>query len=238
MKVALCLSGHLRSYQETYPALKRFILDNYRVDVFIHTWIKQGFDAVRGDAAVVNKPLDALRVQALYNCKDLLIEENKKWDTSMYAVEPNIGLRNPEIVCGLFYSQYTSNQLKCKYEAQHGKYDVVIRCRADLMLEDHLHMSEMEQACQGVLVPKFGNYNGLNDQFALGNSAHMDQYCNTFPNLHSFYQQGCKFHPESLQRWCASHYQIPILRSGIKYYIQRNNGDRFRNAHKTEYGDV
>lgn len=238
MKVALCLSGHLRSYRETYPTLKRFIIDNYQPDIFLHSWIKQGFDGVRGDAAVVDKPLDALRIQALYNCKGLLIEEEKKWDTTMYAVEPNIGLRNPEIVCGLFYSQYMANQLKCQYEKQHGLYDVVIRCRADLMFEDHLRTTETEQVHQGVFVPKFGNYNGLNDQFAFGNSEAMDMYCNTFPNLNSFYQQGCKFHPESLQRWCASHYQIPIMRSDIKYYILRANGARFHNAHNKEYGDV
>jgi hypothetical protein len=41
-KVALCISGQLRSFKEGSPSIVKYIIDEYRPDVFIHTWDKVG----------------------------------------------------------------------------------------------------------------------------------------------------------------------------------------------------
>ena len=38
MKIALCLSGQARSFEQGYEYYKKNLLDHYDVDVFIHTW--------------------------------------------------------------------------------------------------------------------------------------------------------------------------------------------------------
>src|SRR4051794_31540320 len=50
MRVALCLSGHVRTLMQTYPALSSCILERCRPDVFIHTWSNLGL--VKSDRPV------------------------------------------------------------------------------------------------------------------------------------------------------------------------------------------
>lgn len=38
MKIALCISGQMRTFERAYPSIKRHILDPLSPDVFIHTW--------------------------------------------------------------------------------------------------------------------------------------------------------------------------------------------------------
>lgn len=37
MKIAICLSGQLRNYKETFPYFKSFIIDDLSPDIFIYT---------------------------------------------------------------------------------------------------------------------------------------------------------------------------------------------------------
>jgi len=38
MKIAICISGHLRTFELTHQSLRRNVLDKYDCDVFISTW--------------------------------------------------------------------------------------------------------------------------------------------------------------------------------------------------------
>jgi hypothetical protein len=38
MRVAVCISGELRTYKENYESLKKNILDPYDADVFLSSW--------------------------------------------------------------------------------------------------------------------------------------------------------------------------------------------------------
>src|ERR1700733_7399392 len=38
MKFALCLSGHLRTFDSILPYLKQSVIDPLNCDIFIHTW--------------------------------------------------------------------------------------------------------------------------------------------------------------------------------------------------------
>jgi hypothetical protein len=241
MKVALCLSGHFRSYERVYPILKQSIIDPYHSDVFIATWDSVGFDGVRGDHQFMNLKLNEESLRTLFSPKKMFIEPQKKWDTSKYQVIHNIGLRNPEIIFGMFYGIFAANKLKSEFEQENNfKYDVVIRSRADLFFESILPANELKEASENnhVYVPKFGNYNGLNDQFAFGCSDSMNLYCDTYPNLDKFYDEGCKWHSETMVKFTVNHFNIPISRTDIRYFIMRANGIAFRLERKSQYGDV
>ena len=38
MKIAVQIFGHLRTFKECFPFLKKNLLDKYDCDVFMHTW--------------------------------------------------------------------------------------------------------------------------------------------------------------------------------------------------------
>jgi len=42
MKIAICLSGHLRTFDKTFRSIKEKLLDVYDCDVFISTWNNLG----------------------------------------------------------------------------------------------------------------------------------------------------------------------------------------------------
>ena len=41
-KIALCLSGYLRTFEECYPSILKNIIADNDVDIFIHTYDKIG----------------------------------------------------------------------------------------------------------------------------------------------------------------------------------------------------
>jgi hypothetical protein len=38
MKIAVCISGQPRNYEKGYQELKKWFLDKYDCDIYIHTW--------------------------------------------------------------------------------------------------------------------------------------------------------------------------------------------------------
>ena len=41
-KIALCISGYLRTFEECYPSIYKNIIEDNDVDIFIHTYDKNG----------------------------------------------------------------------------------------------------------------------------------------------------------------------------------------------------
>ena len=234
MKIALCLSGHLRAYKECFPSLKKFIIDPYKPDVFIYTYPIQGFDGIRGDRSLMATMSNKKELIELYDPIKLTIDPLKNLlDMNKYKDRIGSGVRDPTVIPSMFHGIYRANQLKVIWEIENAfKYDIVIRSRADIMYETMFGIKEFE-ACQqsnGVYFPAFGNYGGLNDQFAFGNSFIMDLYSSTFPNIDLFFDQGCLFHAETLTKWTIDYFGIPILRTKMLYHLQRADGTVFKNA--------
>lgn len=233
MRTALCLSGHFRSFERAFPSLKRYILDPYHPDIFIFTWNNLGFDGVRGDRSQMRKIIDSRRLDQLYAPKKKIIEPLRHFDTSKYTKHLGSGLRKPSNVSGMYYAIFQANQLKLEYENENNfTYDIVIRARADQSFENILSHQELERCHNGpgIFFPKFGGYGGCNDQFAFGPSVSMDLYSETYLNLDLYFDMGCLWHAETMLRFAMDYFELPILRSDIKYKILRSNGEIFVNA--------
>jgi hypothetical protein len=233
MRIALCLSGHFRSFEQALPTLKRAIIIPYNPDIFIFTWNTVGFDGVRGDRREIRQHINPRRLDQLYNPKKQVIEPLKQFDTIKYNKRLGSGLRKPSNVNGMYYSIFRANQLKIEYENENNfVYDVVIRGRADLNFDNILPLFELERCkiSQCIYFPKFGDYGGYNDQFCFGSSNSMDLYAETFLHLDEFFEMGCRWHAESMAKFAIDYFEIPIYRSEIKYTILRANGEIFKNA--------
>lgn len=127
MKIAVCLSGQLR----TAPMCGRRIVDffeNYDVDYFIHTW-KQEFEFTRNSDRlnVKNflKDVDESKFEAV---KSIFNPKKSKWEDSITFVLPSAQPQQ--------YSFYQANELRKQYEKESGiKYDLVVKLRFDIIWE-------------------------------------------------------------------------------------------------------
>src|ERR1039457_6129089 len=199
--IALCLSGHFRSYEKTFDTLQKSIIGPFNPDIFIFSWENLGFDGVRGDGHLSKTTLDIKKINKLYNPKKILIEPSKNWNATKYISRMGSGLRHPEILFGMFYGVYKSNQLKISFENENNFcYDIVIRVRPDIYFENSLNIDELKK-CQespSIYFPKFGNYSGLNDQFCFGSSSEMNLYSELYNNLDKYFDSGCLWHSETM----------------------------------------
>lgn len=151
MKIAVCFSGHMRNYEDTFPTWKRFLLDIHDCDVFIHTWSNRGmftpkdgvitkYDEV-GTVSETDNSVDFGHVQNLLkpvkfvseaysSVKPMISEKAKKyyeWRDSIKGWE----YTRPHDYISFSYKIWACNELT---KQTNVKYDLVIRARTDLKM--------------------------------------------------------------------------------------------------------
>ena len=132
-KVAVCLSGHMRTYKDTAASLIKNIIDPLNCDVFIHTWdirdhTPHGYYEDKRDD-------DFARVQEIFNPKCIIIEDQE--EVTRNIIKPLIekySLRGafhnkPEGVLCMYYKRQKV------FEIIDGEYDAVITTRPDILCD-------------------------------------------------------------------------------------------------------
>ena len=153
-RIALCLSGHVRTFERTFPGLKRHLLEPHDPDVFIHTWSVVGHQNTWWRP----RPSDDTRIsperlQSLYAPTKLLVEDNaavlQRWHSRerrrlaapIYLADSQA---EPQYIYSQLYSIHMANQLKADHEAaRRFTYDVVVRLRFDFDLESAVPEEEL-----------------------------------------------------------------------------------------------
>lgn len=186
MKIALCLTGQPRCYEQGFSYISKNLLYQYDVDVFFHTW---------------NNPnVDYGKIINLYNPKDYTIDEpfNREF-ANKYTRVSNIKFPAYNTLSS-FFSVFSSIFLKRKYEMGNGfQYDAVVRCRFDMALNFTPDFASMENEILHVPDDLFAIGNELiSDHFAYGNSNIMDKYSTTFINADALYDQGTVMNSEEM----------------------------------------
>lgn len=152
MKVALQLFGHMRTFDNCYPALVKNFLELHNVDIFIHTW----------DTIDHNHPTwhDAEKVQGTYDtkvdfekqicklykpkaikidCQNLFVEEGLYGSGNGGRVSLT-GLRY------MHYSKYWSNKLRKEYQSHTNvDYEYVVVTRPDIYLNKSLDLRDFKK---------------------------------------------------------------------------------------------
>jgi len=153
MKIALCLSGQPRGLPLSLKMLKANLVGIENMDIFLHAWhdplmIGQPYDSAQshqqGRVGLVHPQTEEMLLGL--NPKDYLFESQKEFPFTRLFVSPPEA--NQERMASIFYSIYTANMLKKRYELLNGfKYDLVIRARYDLWYEKPINVMEyLEQA--------------------------------------------------------------------------------------------
>jgi len=130
MKIAICLSGQMRTALYAWPNIKNFLgklIDS--TDVFIHTWDINSEKSVWGDQTF-------LRKKFIIPDNDLL-EYINIYKPKKYEIE-KVSLDDGDIVMEYFQwcSLVKSIQLKQEYENSNDfTYDIVIKLRPDMIVD-------------------------------------------------------------------------------------------------------
>lgn len=230
MKVAVCISGLLRSFEQTFESLFVNLTDQFDCDFFIHTWETMGSHDRHFDYKVsgINVKNIESKIQAIYNPKNLIIEPRKQFHYSELMRQRNQGRDNNGLL-SMFYKILECNKLKSAYENQYNfKYDCVIRYRADMLIQSKIIIDPMLNL-NSIFIPSFGDFGGINDQFAFSNSKNMDSYSSLFDRMNEYLTDGQVLNPEFLLKYHIDKNKLPIARFNCNYILKRPDGSFLKN---------
>lgn len=226
IKTALCISGHLRTFENNFHSIKSNILDRLNCDVFIHTWDIMGLSYRPCDSKLYSIETEKLlsKINALYNPKKIIIEPSRDFEVSPLMRSRLIDHRDISGILSMFYKVEACNSLKTEYEKElNFTYDCVIRFRGDLYMELPLPI-DYNTNLNHLFIPIYGNFGGICDQIAYGSSSIMNVYSNLYSNIEKCLQNGAPMHPERLLQFYIDSNKLPVAKVNIRFLIKRANG--------------
>jgi len=171
------------------------------VDAFLHFW---------GDDPEEVHDLAAKHVGAFANIRACVVEPQRPFDTEPYKsnIHPGSNAFNIQsMLCGI----YEANKLKSAYEATHGRYDCVIRTRADVGALGRVDLQHYRNMMGFFCVPDICYYApGLNDTFAFSSSENMDQAAALFEKIDDYFNAGVPLNPHTMLLHHAHQCKIPV----------------------------
>lgn len=208
MKVAICLSGHLRKFEQTFPSLSGHLMRSHDCDVFISTWDKMGYhSALKRDSTADDTARYLPRVEQLYRPKKMVVEnssfvEELKRQGDRYAPHLRTVPKHVGHMASMFYKIYAANELRKRYEIEADvQYDWIVRCRPDLLFHG-LTSLPTDKRPGVVYVPSHQNSPGwVSDQFAIADSNEMDLYCSFFFSMEEYFSARNEYYPEKFMDW-------------------------------------
>jgi len=231
MNVAICLSGAIKFVDNGLHTINK-ISSLYNTKLFIHSWEIEDFINFNSHSLSIrnvslsngnfsyydhyeNNMFDKYKYENIsierYEDKQKYFQDifnNIKFD--IYEQRHDLG------VLSMFYSIYKSNELKVQYEKKNNiKFDCVIRIRSDSLIRNDLILTEYNM--NNLNIPNGGDWGGLNDQFAFGNSDVMNLYSETFNNIKKIKRS--MYHPEMILRESMELYSINIDRPSVEVSI-------------------
>ena len=179
MKIALCLSGQPRAFNQGYEFVYKNLLKDNDVTVFIHTW-----QSPEAHEAIMKYEARTWQIDAA------LTNDLSKY-TNVPPPQPNWKVKDPaRSTWNQLYGVMICNSLKSEFELLYDmKFDWVIRSRFDFAINVKIPFAELDNTklyipnCRQVPNRDFGN-----DQFAFSSSENMDKYADTFTHLDRFYE--------------------------------------------------
>lgn len=213
MKIALCLSGHVRTYQQTHQFWNHHLFQSHDVDVFMHLWdtvgprsFGKGFTERSAhpredfDSGILDSPkVDISDVIRIWNPRKIIVEQYEGLhDRFVEEVKPVLAERDrrgipagfehhhPLSVRSMLYKRHMCNQLKVEQEIMTGEeYDLTIQTRSDVAITKPI-LSQLYQAPKELY---FHNCRSnthdpeINDFGCMGTSSAVDEWCDLYLHI-------------------------------------------------------
>lgn len=241
MKIAVTISGQPRHHRKGFLQNKKYFIDKYNADIYLHSWLGAEFKRYRyGNIRKLYKATPEVYNQLLewYQPKDYLFEKPINFDAS--GIE-DTGRINSQM--GGFMSAYRAWSL---IENSGIQYDYIVRTRYDLYYDHYIRQDCPILNNIGSLDPKklhiFRRDDArdpnleisLNDYFAVGGPEIMKTFYNLFPNMIYYQFVDKKYHeeygPESKSPWGVNKFFNECV---MRYHIRESHIEVV--PHPTDY---
>ena len=217
MRTAVLLSGQFRSGLQCLPSVHKHLLSHLgNYDVYAHI-------ALDGDANDVR----------LYQPNGLKLVEQPTLDEKNYIHQTGRQVYGVQGVLRQLWSIEESYRL-CR--AYGNDYDWYIRLRPDTQFFNDIEPLEFLNP-NYVYLPKFHNWWGYNDRFAIIGAKWAKAYHNRYSALDDYISQGGIFHPETNLKWTLDRANCPIARTGMVFDTVRKDGNRLSPEYYSSCGD-
>jgi len=213
MRVALLISGYIRTFDINIPSLKEKILNKFsNIDIFLHITKEENkqdkyLNIINGD--------DVNKIKTILNPKVIIEEDN-------LFLSSDIKINN---TTNTWLKYFKLNQLKKNYEEIFGKYDLVIKYRPDLNIESEIsfdiesgfiYIPSDSKIDKSKLIRKDDKY--ICDIFAYGDSESMNKYFDLYINLPSLMEKYGSISETLLFKY-FNDYHISYKMVDIKYNV-------------------
>jgi hypothetical protein len=200
MKIAFCLSGHLRTYDkaiESFNNFKSFIGKIGNIDIFISTWehennIKDSLHQSGNEEKIINlekiknyyNPLSITTFD--YSKIEEYLKENyfkPKYDYESFG--PRYSKYNiPHHMRGYFLLLQVAKLKENTEEMNNFKYDIVFRIRPDYFFNKEIYEKiPFKNLINNTFYSFMYRYNDVDDQFGFSDSKTFSKYSKTFFHL-------------------------------------------------------
>lgn len=204
MKIALCISGQPRLVSHGYKCIHKNIIQDHKVDTFIHTWYDSSINSAKeyGGSFTFDKDIKQT-ILDLYKPIDCTFEPPNITFPGYENRANNIDYAQ---YC-MFYSIKHANNLKIEHEQKCGfEYDVVIRTRFDAGILQPINFKHLNKN-NLYSIDAINNPKVYCDWLLYGDSKTLDKVCKLYDHINELRPKVPTFCGEEL----------------LAYYLKDNN---------------
>jgi hypothetical protein len=206
LKIALCMSGHIRSYN----ICKQNIYDNIinplknigcNINIFLSSWNDYGFRSDNFNTSIIDKTNINLDDFTLYDFEESRQEYFiNKFSTNKWKENPNLSCLTtcPDSASQIYKLSKTYNMAKDYAKLYNYENDIIIRIRPDLTFNTIIDISHIKNCLlnNNIYMPEsHGNYPEVTkymmDHYFFGNTRSMNIIMNTYNNLDILIKSNC-----------------------------------------------
>lgn len=210
MKVAICFSGQIRTFEECWPSYSQLI-EKYNCDLFA--------------ATPPNKVLEKYPFKSVIIQKDRIIPD-KWYNLNHHPKSPGQNMLSQ------FWFIQLANNVRIEYEKRNNiQYDFIFRTRFDnLIIGDIPDLSQCDP--NQIYIPEGHDHPecspglGISDRFAFGGNIPINAYSNKFDEIEEYMSNTENWYfAEVILKWALVKHNIQINRFPETVKIKRPNGD-------------
>lgn len=208
MKIAILFSGRISCFQRSYPNIMENIVQGNDVDFFI-SYSKDI------DINETNAFLETFEPKAFMESDEKYFYVNPIYHSSRNKWE--------NVMC-MYLNRKNVKTLFKKYMEDHQiEYDLVLSYRVDYWIHSKLNLQQLvNKSNEGFLsIPAGNNYQGLNDQMAIGNMNTIIQYLSVYDALPHLLQRFGTLNPEIILQNYVKLKKIKLFRFPLETKILR-----------------
>jgi len=186
MKVAVVLTGHLRSWRQVYPDFYLKVVSKYNPDIFIHSWNDEGWWDPESTTGYVDgsDAVDVDEVASLYKPVGIELEDFSKYQDRFdkRAELFTNSLHRKRNIISMFYKIKRGVDLM---NESGNTYDMVIRMRPDLVFFNDLPQFDPDKFY--TINHRSGSGKGTGDMFQVSNQPAITRFASAYDILEDIY---------------------------------------------------